>query len=154
MENNTKNKKNFKDVDILLVEDSPSDAELTFRALSRNNLANKMYTVHDGEEALEFIFCTGRYAERDMTILPKVILLDMKLPKVHGLEVLKKIKSDERTKTIPVVVLTSSEEYKDLKESYRLGANSYIQKPIEFEAFVKALAEAGLYWLVINKPPR
>lgn len=154
MENNTENKANFNEVEILLVEDSLSDSELTLRALSRYNLANKMYTVRDGEEALEFIFCTGRYAARDITIPPKIILLDLKLPKIHGLEVLEKIKSDERTKMIPVVVVTSSQEDKDLKESYRLGVNSYIQKPIEFEAFVKALSEAGLYWLVINKSLR
>lgn len=154
MENNTQNKKNFNDVDILLVEDTPSDAELTFRTLAQNNLANKTYIVHDGEEALEFIFCTGRYAERDITIPPKVILLDMNLPKIQGLEVLQKVKLDERTKTIPVIVLTSSQEYKDFKESSRLGANSYIQKPIEFEELVKALSQAGLYWLVTNEPLR
>ncbi|MBI3420784.1 MAG: response regulator [Candidatus Sungbacteria bacterium] len=149
------NKKNkITEVEILLVEDNPSDAELTLRALSKHNLANKVLVVKDGEEALEFIFCTGRYAERNINIPPKVILLDLKLPKVNGLEVLKNIKTDERTKTIPVVVVTSSQEDQDHKESYQLGANSYIQKPIDFDGFVKALSEGGVYWLAINKPPR
>lgn len=138
-------------VEILLVEDSPNDAELTLRALQKNNLANKVYTVKDGEEALEFIFATGQYATRDVNFPPKVIFLDLKLPKISGIEVLKKIKSEEKTKTIPVVVVTSSQETQDVKECYSLGVNSFIQKPIEFDNFVKAISDAGLYWMVINK---
>jgi len=144
---------NMNEVDVLMVEDSPNDAELIFRALTNLKLVNKIFLVKDGEEALEFIFCTGRYAARNAAASPlKVILLDLKLPKVNGLEVLAKVKSNEHTKTIPVVVVTSSQEDADLKECYRLGVNSYIVKPIEAVNFVKALSEAGLYWLVLNKP--
>lgn len=139
--------------EILLVEDNPSDAELTIRALKGKNFANSLYWVKDGEEALEYIFCTGRYSGRDINIPPKVILLDLKLPKVNGLEVLAKIKADIRTKTIPVVVVTSSQENSDLKECYALGVNSYIVKPVDFGHFVEALSTVGLYWLAINKPP-
>ena len=139
------------EVEILLVEDNPNDIALTMRALQKNNLANKVYTVKDGEEALEFIFATGQYAHRDVNFPPKVIFLDLKLPKVDGLEVLKKIKSVEKTKTIPVVVVTSSQETQDVEECYKLGVNSFIQKPIEFEGFVKAISDAGLYWMVLNK---
>ncbi len=147
------NQININVVDVLMVEDSPNDAELIKRALSKLNIANKIYWVKDGEEALEFIFCTGRYASRNIATNPlKVILLDLKLPKVNGLEVLAKIKADGRTKTIPVVVVTSSQEDNDLKESYNRGANSYIVKPIEAANFIKALSDAGLYWLAINKP--
>lgn len=142
---------NMNEVDVLLVEDSSNDAELIFRALSNLRLVNKIFLVKDGEEALEFIFRTGRYAERDTSSFLKVILLDLNLPKVNGLEVLAKIKSDEHTRTIPVVVVTSSQEDNDLKESYKLGVNSYIVKPIESVNFVKALSEAGLYWLVLNQ---
>lgn len=142
---------NMNEVDVLLVEDSSNDAELIFRALSNLRLVNKIFLVKDGEEALEFIFRTGRYAERDTSSSLKVILLDLNLPKVNGLEVLAKIKSDEHTRTIPVVVVTSSQEDNDLKESYKLGVNSYIVKPIESVNFVKALSEAGLYWLVLNQ---
>jgi CheY-like chemotaxis protein len=149
MENTT----NINEVDVLMVEDSPNDAELIARALSKVNIANKIYWVKDGEEALEFIFRTGRYAVRDESVPLKVMLLDLKLPKVNGLEVLAKIKADERTKTIPVVIVTSSQEDGDLKEAYKFGANSYIVKPIDASSFVKALSEAGLYWLAINKPP-
>jgi len=149
MENNT----NINEVDVLMVEDSPNDAELIARALSKLNIANKIFWVKDGAEALEFVFCTGKYAARNAVTYPKVILLDLKLPKVNGLEVLAKIKTDERTRAIPVVIVTSSQEDKDLKEAYKLGANSYIVKPIDAENFVKALSEAGLYWLAINKPP-
>lgn len=142
------------EVDVLMVEDSPNDAELISRALSNLKLVNKIYLVKDGEEALEFIFGTGRYVSRSAQKTPlKVILLDLKLPKVGGLEVLAKVKSDERTKSIPVVIITSSQEDNDLKEGYKLGANSYIVKPIESANFVKALSEAGLYWLVLNTPP-
>ena len=142
------------EVEILLVEDNPNDVELTLRALKKHNITNKVHVVKDGAEALEFLFATGAYAGRDINYHPKVILLDLKLPKVDGLEVLRKIKSDERTKVIPVVVLTSSKEERDLVESYRLGANSYITKPVDFESFVKAVSEMGLYWLLLNQPPR
>ena len=147
------NKMDMNEVDVLMVEDSPNDAELIGRALRKINIANKIHLVKDGEEALEFIFRTGRYASRDESTPLKVILLDLKLPKVNGLEVLAKIKADEHTKTIPVVIVTSSQEDKDLKEAYKRGANSYIVKPIDASNFVEALSEAGLYWLAINKPP-
>ena len=139
--------------EILLVEDNANDAELTLRALKKNHLDNNLHVVKDGEEALNFIFATGPYASRDVTFPPKVVFLDLKLPKVNGIEVLKKIKSDERTRTIPVVVITSSQETQDIQECYRLGANSFIQKPIEFDNFVKAISDAGLYWVVVNKSP-
>lgn len=145
------NQININDVDVLMVEDSPNDAELSIRALS--SITSKIFLVKDGEEALEFVFHTGRYASRDNNTSLKVILLDLKLPKVNGLEVLAKIKSDERTRTIPVVVVTSSQEDHDLKEAYKLGVNGYIVKPIESANFLKALSEAGIYWLSINKPP-
>lgn len=138
---------------LLLVEDNPSDAELTIRVLREKNFANNLHWVKDGEEALEYIFCTGRYADHDINIPPQVILLDLKLPKVNGLEVLAKIKADDRTKTIPVVVVTSSQENSDLVACYALGVNSYIVKPVDFEHFVTALSTVGLYWLAINKPP-
>lgn len=141
-------------VEILLVEDNPNDVELTLRALKKHNLANKVHVVKDGAEALEYIFATGTYNERDIQHRPKVVLLDLKLPKVDGLEVLRQIKSDERTKVIPVVVLTSSKEERDLVESYKLGANSYITKPVDFDKFINSVAELGLYWLLLNQPPR
>ena len=140
------------EVEILLVEDNPTDVELTLRALKKNNLANKVHVVTDGEQALEFIFATGSYKGRDINHKPRVILLDLKLPKVDGLEILRKIKSDERTKNIPVVVLTSSKEEKDRIESYRLGVNSYIAKPVDFNQFTKAVSELGLYWVLLNGP--
>lgn len=139
-------------VDIFLVEDNPHDVELTTRALKQKNLANNMTIVRDGAEALEYIFGTGRFEGRDITQRPKVILLDLKLPKVDGLEVLRTVKGDPRTKTIPVVILTSSQEERDIVESYRLGVNSYIVKPVDFDKFVNAVTEAGLYWLLLNKP--
>src|SRR5688572_7073623 len=139
------------EVEILLIEDNPNDVELTMRALKKNNLGNKVFAVHDGEEALEFIFATGRYAGRNINVPPKVIFLDLKLPKISGIEVLQKIKADEKTKTIPVVVVTSSQETHDIQECYKYGVNSFIQKPIEFDNFVKAISDAGLYWLIINK---
>ncbi|MBI5003971.1 response regulator [Candidatus Kaiserbacteria bacterium] len=148
------NDTNYNAVDILLVEDNQNDSELTLRALRKHNLANHIHTVEDGEAALEFIFCTGRYASRDIVIPPKVILLDLKLPKVNGLEVLKKIKSDERTKSIPVVILTSSAETSDLESAYLLGVNSYLVKPVDFEKFIRVLGDAGLYWLLINRSLR
>ena len=145
---------NTNEVEILLVEDNPSDVELTLRALKKHNLANDVHVVKDGAEALEFIFATGAYADRDINNPPKLILLDLKLPKVDGLEVLRKIKSDERTKVIPVVILTSSREEKDIVESYKLGVNSYITKPVNFDKFVKTVQDLGFYWLLLNEPPR
>jgi two-component system, response regulator len=139
-------------VEILLVEDNPRDVEMTLRALKKRNLANKVHVAKDGAEALDYLFATGAYADRDKNHLPKVVLLDLKLPKVSGLDVLRKVKGDERTRTIPVVVLTSSQEETDMIESYRLGVNSYIVKPVDFDKFVDAVSEVGLYWLVINKP--
>ena len=140
-------------VEILLVEDNPRDVEMTLRALKKRNLANHVHVAKDGAEALDFLFATGAHVARDPNQTPKVVLLDLKLPKVSGLEVLKKLKSEERTRTIPVVVLTSSQEEKDRTESYRLGVNSYIAKPVDFDKFVEAVGELGLYWLVINEPP-
>ncbi len=141
------------EIEILLVEDNRNDIELALRALKRRNLANKVHVAMDGAEALDFIFSEGSYAGRNFLHRPKVVLLDLKLPKVSGLEVLQKIKSDERTKTIPVVILTSSKEDKDIVESYRLGVNSYITKPVDFEKFSRIVEDLGLYWLVVNEPP-
>ena len=140
-------------IEILLVEDNPNDVELTLRALSKNNLANRVHVVTDGVEALDFIFAKNNYSERDINDTPKVILLDLKLPKVSGLEVLKQIKSDKKTKTIPVVVLSSSKEESDIIESYQLGVNSYIVKPVNFDQFVKSVSELGLYWILLNERP-
>lgn len=142
------------DVEILLVEDNPRDAELTVRALKKHNLANRVQLVRDGAEALDFVFATGPYATRNMQRKPRVILLDLKLPKVDGLEVLRRLKADDRTKVIPVAVLTSSKEDRDLDACYKLGVNSYIVKPVEFESFFKAVSELGLYWLLLNQPPQ
>jgi len=140
-------------VEILLVEDNPSDVELTLRALKKRNLTNKIHVIKDGAEALEYIFGTGAYEGRDMNDTPKVILLDLKLPKVDGLEVLRRIKSDQRTKMIPVVVLTSSKEEQDMIESYKLGVNSYIVKPVDFDKFSKAIVELEHYGLLLNEMP-
>jgi CheY-like chemotaxis protein len=140
-------------VEILLVEDNPDDVELTLRALKNQNISNHIEVVRDGAEALDFIFCTGDYSDHKMENAPKVVLLDLKLPKVDGLEVLKKIKSDPRTKAIPVVVLTSSREERDIVESYKLGVNSYIRKPVNFEQFSESVRQLGLYWLLLNEPP-
>jgi two-component system, response regulator len=137
------------EVEILLVEDNPNDAELTLRALQQHRLANRVLVARDGAEAIEFLFGEGLKAG-----VPKVILLDLKLPKVDGLEVLRRLKAEERTRAVPVVVLTSSREEPDIATSYRLGANSYIVKPVDFEAFVRAVADVGLYWLLLNEPPR
>lgn len=139
------------DGDILLVEDNATDMELTVRALRRHHIANRVDVVRDGAEALDFIFCRGRYAHRKAEDIPRVILLDLKLPKVHGLEVLRQIKSNPATKAIPVVVLTSSHEDRDLVESYRLGVNSYIVKPVDFLQFSDAIRQLGLYWLLLNQ---
>jgi two-component system, response regulator len=141
------------DVEILLVEDNPNDVELTLRALQKQNLANKVFVVKDGAEALEFIFATGLYSGRKVEEHPKVVLLDLKLPKVDGIEVLRKIKSDPRTKDMPVVMLTSSQEERDVIETYKLGVNSYIVKPVDFSNFVHAVSELGLYWGLLNKVP-
>lgn len=140
-------------VEILLVEDNPDDVELTLHALRKENLANNIHVVRDGEEALEFLFCNGVHADRTFENPPKLILLDLKLPKVDGMEVLKHLKSDARTKTIPVVILTSSKEERDLVKGYDLGANSYIQKPVDFDQFRNTVKSVGLYWLVINQAP-
>ncbi len=140
------------EVEILLVEDKEEDVELTLRALRKNNLANRVHVVSDGQEAIDFIFGKGAYSGRDINHTPRVILLDLKLPRVSGLEVLQRIKSDERTKVIPVVMLTSSKEEQDIVESYRLGVNSYIVKPVSFNDFVKAVTDLGLYWMLLNKP--
>ncbi|HEU5071043.1 MAG TPA: response regulator [Verrucomicrobiae bacterium] len=142
------------EIEILLVEDNPDDLEMTLRALRRVNLANSIQVARDGAEALEFIFCEGSHAGRKIEQRPKVILLDLKLPKVDGLEVLKRVKSDPRTKTIPVVILTSSKEQRDIVESYHLGVNSYIVKPVNFEGFANAVKDLGMYWLILNQPPR
>ncbi len=139
------------DVEILLVEDSPCDAELTIRELKRHHLANKLVHLKDGAEALEFIFGTGIYAARDVSQHPKVVLLDLKLPKVDGLEVLRAMKSDERTRKIPVVVMTSSQEQRDVVDSYHLGVNSYVVKPVDFDGFSKAVADLGYYWVLLNQ---
>ena len=137
---------------ILLVEDNPTDAELAIRALKKYNLANDLVWVKDGAEALDFIFSRGAYSDRKPGF-PKVILLDLRLPKLDGKEVLRSLKNNDQTKTIPVVILTSSKEDRGVAESYQLGVNSYISKPVDFESFVKAVSEVGLYWLVINRPP-
>ena len=141
-------------IDILLVEDNPQDAELTTRALKKRNFANRLFVVEDGPEALDFIFCRGLYAERDIAHPPKVILLDIKLPKLNGLEVLREIRADERTRLIPVVMVTSSREDPDIKTAYQLGANSYVVKPVEFDAFVEAMSQLGFYWLLVNQVPK
>ena len=141
-------------VEILMVEDNPNDEELTLHALAKYRLANAIHVVRDGREALEYIFCTGRYAGRDINDRPNVILLDIKLPLVDGLEVLRQIKQDPRTRTIPVVMLTSSREERDMVESYRLGVNSYIVKPVDFDQFKESARALGMYWLLLNKPPK
>ena len=140
-------------VEILLVEDSVEDLELTLRALRKANLANHIEIARDGAEAIDFIFGEGIHAGRDITDVPKLILLDLKLPRVDGLEVLKRIKRDPRTSHIPIVVLTSSKEQNDVTESYRLGVNSYIVKPVNFEGFTAAVQDLGMYWLLLNQPP-
>jgi two-component system response regulator len=141
-------------IELLLVEDNPQDLELAVRALRKAHLSNNIQIARDGAEALEFIFCEGQYATRKIEDAPKVILLDLKLPKIDGLEVLKRIKGDPRTRMIPVVVLTSSKEQSDVVESYQLGVNSYIVKPVNFEQFAEAVSNLGLYWLLHNQPPK
>ena len=146
--------KNINEVEVLLVEDNPHDAELTLRALKKHNLANKLFHVKDGAEAIEFLFSQGAYTDRRVDSVPKVVLLDLKLPKLDGIEVLRKIKTDVRTKLTPVVVMTSSREDRDLKECYQLGVNGYVVKPVEFEGFALAVSQLGLYWLLLNETPR
>jgi CheY-like chemotaxis protein len=140
-------------VEILLVEDNPNDVELTLHALRENHVSNRIQVVRDGAEALDFLFCTGAYAGRNSADRPRVVLLDLKLPKIDGLEVLKRLKSDEQLRRIPVVVMTSSREERDLVESYRLGVNSYIVKPVDFGQFTEAVRQVGLYWVLLNQPP-
>ena len=143
-----------KPVEILLVEDNPYDVELTLLAFKQHNLANQIQVVRDGAEALDFLFKTGAYASPKLEDNPKVILLDLKLPKIDGLEVLRRIKSNPRTQSIPVVVLTSSREDRDIAECYKFGVNSYIVKPVDFEQFTEAVQKLGFYWLLLNEPPR
>ena len=138
---------------ILLVEDNPDDELLAIRALEKNNIMNEVVVARDGTEALDYLFGAGAYAGRDMSVMPQIILLDLKLPKIDGLEVLRRLRNDERTKLLPVVVLTSSKEERDLTESYSLGANSYIRKPVNFAQFTEAIRQLGLYWLVLNESP-
>jgi len=138
---------------ILLVEDNPSDIGLTKRALDKSHVANELVVAEDGQEALDYIFGAGAYAGRDITQLPTVVLLDLKLPRVDGLEVLRRIRADERTRRLPVVILTSSKEEQDVAQSYDLGANSYIRKPVDFTQLAQAILHLGLYWLVLNEPP-
>jgi two-component system response regulator len=140
--------------EILLVEDDPRDVDLTVRAMRKHNLANKLRVVEDGAEALDFIFSRGKYQQRDVCTHPKVIFLDLKLPKVSGLEVLRQLKGDEKTRSIPVVIVTSSREDPDIKQAYALGANSYVVKPVDFDKFQEAIGQLGLYWLVVNQPAR
>jgi CheY-like chemotaxis protein len=136
---------------ILLVEDNPDDEALTLRAFAKSNIANQVVVAHDGVEALDFLFATGTYAGRDLRVQPQVILLDLKLPKLDGLEVLRRMRADDRTTLLPVVILTSSKEEQDIIQSYRLGANSYIRKPVDFLQFTEAVRQLGLYWLVLNE---
>ena len=140
-------------VDILLVEDSQDDIDLALHALRQGKLANSIFVVRDGEEALEFLFCRGPFSERNIDRPPKLVLLDLKLPKVDGLQVLKTVKGDPRTKTIPIVIMTSSKEERDMVESYNSGVNSYIQKPVDFEQFRNTIKTLGMYWMVVNQPP-
>jgi two-component system response regulator len=141
-------------VELLIVEDSPQDAELTVRALKEQNLTKYIYIVEDGAEALDFIFCRGNYSERDPHRMVKVVFLDLKLPKLNGFEVLKKIRTDQRTKMLPVVIVTSSSEEYDIRTAYELGANSYVVKPVEFDAFCQAMDSTAFFWLQINQPPK
>ncbi len=138
---------------ILLVEDNPDDEALTLRALKKNNILNEVVVAHDGAEALDFLFATGPYTGRDIHIMPQIILLDLKLPKIDGLEVLRRLRADSRTKLLPTIILTSSSEEADIINGYHLGANSYVRKPVDFAQFVEAVRQLGLYWLVLNEAP-
>jgi two-component system, response regulator len=138
---------------ILLVEDNPDDELLTLRALKKNNVLNQVVVAHDGVEALDYLFASGPYSERDSAVMPQLVLLDLKLPRVNGLEVLKRLRADERTRLLPVVILTSSREQQDMLDGYGLGANSYVRKPVNFEQFVRAIEQLKLYWLVLNETP-
>ncbi len=138
---------------ILLVEDNPDDAKLTLRALKKSRIANEVVVVHDGVDAMEYLQCTGKFSGRNRDMLPQVVLLDLKMPRMDGLEFLQRIRSDERTRLLPVVVLTTSSEDRDRIESYKLGANSYVRKPVDFNQFVEAVQNLGLYWLVLNEAP-
>jgi two-component system response regulator len=140
-------------VEILLVEDNPNDVELTLHAFKKNRLTNRIHVVRDGAEALDFVFCTGPYEQRNRRAGPKVVLLDLGLPKIEGLEVLRRVKGDPRTQQIPVVVLTSSREERDIVDSYHLGVNSYIVKPVDFDQFTEAVRQLGLYWGLLNQAP-
>jgi CheY-like chemotaxis protein len=148
------NMEDVKSLDVLLVEDNPHDAELAIRALRSQHLANRIVTVEDGAEALDFLFCRGSHAGRDINERPRVVLLDLKLPKLSGLEVLKEVRRDERTRTIPIVVLTSSAEDRDIASAYALGANSYVVKPVDFDHFSEAVRGLGRYWLLLNQPAK
>lgn len=139
---------------ILLVEDNPDDVTLTLRALKKNNLLNEVVVAKDGVQALDFLYCEGEFSNRSTEVLPELVLLDLKLPKVDGLEVLKRIRSEEATKLLPVVILTSSNEQSDITSGYELGVNSYIRKPVDFEHFIEAVRQLGLYWLVLNQTPK
>ncbi len=144
----------YSEVEILLVEDNPNDAELTIRALQKSNLANSIIHLKDGAEALDFLFCEGKYSGRDINRKPRAILLDLKMPKVSGIEVLREVKANELTRCIPVVVLTSSNEDPDVSLCYELGVNSYIVKPVGFENFLRAVSDLGMYWMLLNQPPK
>lgn len=141
------------ELEIVIVEDNPNDAELMLRSLKKNRLANNIVILEDGEQALDFIFCRGKYTDRDLSESPKVMFLDLKLPKVGGLEVLKQMKSNEHTRKIPVIVVTSSKEDPDITAAYNLGANSYVVKPIDFDSFVEKINQIGVYWLAVNEKP-
>ena len=138
---------------ILLVEDNPNDVKLTMYAFEKSNISNEIIVVGDGEEAIDYLFATGRHAGRDPKVIPEVILLDLKLPKIDGLGVLRRLRADERTRRLPVVILTSSKEEKDVNSSYNFGANSFVRKPVDFDQFIDAAQHLGLYWLVMNEPP-
>lgn len=140
-------------VDVLLIEDNPQDSELTVRAFKKNRMANNIVTINDGAEAADYIFCRGKYKDREPSRKPKIILLDLKLPKLDGLEILKMIKENNTTKMIPVIIVTSSMEDPDIKKAYDLGANSYVVKPVDFDSFSEAISKLGFYWLLVNKPP-
>ena len=144
----------FEQIEILLVEDNAADAEMTMRALRRNNIVNKLHWVKDGAEALDYMFRTGSYSSRDRASSPRLIMLDIKMPKVDGIEVLRRLKADAATSSVPVVVMTSSNEERDVVETYRLGVNSYIVKPVEFEDFLETVAKIGLYWMLTNRVPQ